>query len=427
MRVLVVGSGGREHALVWKLSRSPQVQAIACAPGNGGIGGLANCIFVGAGPEDIENLSAFAYKAEMDMVLVGPEAPLTAGIVDHFKEKGLPIFGPSKAAARIEGSKSFAKDLMRKYDIPTGDYRTFEDHGLALAYVREKGAPLVIKADGLAAGKGVFVCQTQEEAEAALDIVMVKKAFAEAGARVVVEEFLTGEEASFLVFTDGDTILPMPSSQDHKAIFDGDKGPNTGGMGAYSPAPVVTPELERKIMDTVMVPTIEGMAKEGCPYEGVLYAGVIIKNGEPKVLEFNARFGDPECQPLMMRMKTDLAEVLSATVKHELHKVKLEWDPRPSVCVVMASGGYPGKYAKGMEIGGLENVVTMKDVMVFHAGTELNIDGVYETTGGRVLGVTAIADDIPATIDLAYEAVHKIQWEGCYYRSDIGKKALNRG
>jgi len=425
MRILVVGGGGREHALVWKLHQNPEVKALACAPGNGGISGFANCIAnVGAG--EIENLAAFAYKAEMDLTVVGPEAPLTAGLVDLFKEKDLLAFGPSKAAAQIEGSKSFAKDIMKKYGVPTADYAVFEEYAKALDYIKERGVPVCVKADGLAAGKGVFPCQTIEEAVEALDTIMVKKEFGGAGAKVVVEEFLTGEEASFLVFTDGETILPMPSSQDHKAIYDGDKGPNTGGMGAYSPAPLITPELEQKVMKTIMEPTIAGMEREGCRFEGILYAGLMIDKGEPKVLEFNARFGDPECQPLIMRLKSDLLEIIMAITNRELHKVKPEWDPRPSVCVVMASGGYPGKYEKGMEIRGLENVVTMKDIMVFHSGTDLNIEGRYETDGGRVLGVTSIADTIPGAIDLAYEAVGKIDWDGCYYRRDIGRKALNR-
>ena len=362
----------------------------------------------------------------MDLTIVGPEAPLTKGIVDLFKQKGLPIVGPTMAAAQIEGSKSFAKDLMKKYGIPTGDYRTFEDHSEALDYVKKKGTPLVVKADGLASGKGVFPCQTLEEALRALDQIMVQGLFGEAGNRVVVEEFLTGEEASFLVFTDGKSVLPMPACQDHKALYDGDQGPNTGGMGAYSPAPVVTPQLEKRIMETIMIPTVEGLSLEGCPYEGVLYAGLMIENGEPKVLEFNARFGDPEAQPLLMRMTSDLTEVLAAITRHELDSVTLEWDHRASVCVVMASGGYPGQYQKGKLVQGLEKVVIMKDIMVFHAGTEINIEGQYETNGGRVLGVTSIAPGIDSAIDLAYEAVSKISWDGCYYRQDIGKKALKR-
>jgi phosphoribosylamine---glycine ligase len=424
MRVLVVGGGGREHALIWKLAQSPLVKAIACAPGNGGISGRANCINVD--PNDIENLAQFAYKAEMDLTIVGPEAPLTRGIVDLFRQKGLNIVGPTQSAARIEGSKSFAKDLMKKYDIPTADYQSFTDHTEALSYIKKARVPLVIKADGLAAGKGVFPCRTTEEALDALDRIMVRKVFGDAGNTVVVEEFLTGEEASFLVFTDGHTVLPMPACQDHKAIYDGDQGPNTGGMGAYSPAPVVTPELENRIMEKIMIPTIEGLASEGCPYEGVLYAGLMIKDGDPKVLEYNARFGDPEAQPLLMRMKSDLAAVLNAIVRRELDKITLEWDSRASVCVVMASKGYPGSYEKGKIIRGLEDVVIMDDIMVFHAGTDINMEGHYETTGGRVLGVTSVAPGIASAIDLAYKAVSKIHWDGCYYRRDIGKKALLR-
>ena len=423
MKVLVVGGGGREHSLVWKLAQSPKVTKVLCAPGNAGMKDLADCHPVGA--EDIEGLVALAKDQGVDMVIVGPEAPLTLGLADRMAEEGLKVCGASQEAARIEGSKIFSKELLKKYGIPTADFKAFEDVEAAKAHVRERGAPVVIKADGLAAGKGVFPCQTVDEALEALDIIMVDKAFGSAGDQVVVEDFLVGEEASILVFTDGQTIKPMPSSQDHKPIYDGDKGPNTGGMGAYSPAPVVTPELETYIMDHIMRPTIEAMAAEGCPYKGVLYAGLMINKDGPMVLEFNARFGDPEAQPLLMRLKSDLMEPLEAIIEGRLEEVDPVWDERATVCVVMASGGYPGSYEKGFEISGLEEAGAMEDVVVFHAGTAEK-DGKIVTSGGRVLGVTAIGDGVAQAIERAYQAVEKITWEGAFYRRDIGQKALDR-
>ncbi len=423
MKVLVIGGGGREHALIWKIAQSPGVKKIFCAPGNAGIARLAECVPIGA--EEISSLLAFARKERADLTVVGPEAPLTLGVVDLFESHGLRIFGPSKKAAEIEGSKVLSKEIMKKYGIPSADFQIFQDYQEAVTYVRKNDKPLVVKADGLAAGKGVILCSDAREALAALDRIMVQKEFGAAGQRVVVEEFLEGEEASFLAFTDGESILPLPTSQDHKAVFDGDRGPNTGGMGAYSPAPVVSEKVHREVMDTILRPTIAAMDAEGRRYRGVLYAGLMIRDGKPKVLEYNARFGDPETQPLLMRMKSDLLPVLEATIDGTLSRQKAEWDPRATVCVVMASGGYPGSYAKGKIISGLEEASKVPDTFVFHAGTALR-DGKVVTSGGRVLGVTAIGKGIPEAIAAAYLAVEKISWEGVQYRRDIGRKALKR-
>ena len=423
MKILVVGGGGREHALCWKFAQSPLVEKVFCAPGNAGIAQDAECVPIKV--DDFEALADFAEKEGVTFTIVGPEDPLAKGIVDYFESRGLKIFGPSAKAAQIEGSKVFAKELMAKYGIPTAAFEVFDDPDQALAYVEKKGAPLVVKADGLAAGKGVIVCHTVEEAREAVKKIMVEKAFGEAGNRVVIEECLVGEEASFMILTDGKTLLPLPTSQDHKPLLDGDKGPNTGGMGAYSPAPVVTEELSQTIMETIMRPVIEGLAKEGIPYKGVLYAGLMITDGKPYVLEFNCRFGDPECQPLMMRIKSDLAALINDALAGNLAGKTLEIDERAAVCVVMASGGYPGKYEKGKVIHGLEEAEKIPGVKVFHAGTARR-DGQYVTNGGRVLGVTALGSDIPEAIDLAYEAVEKIHWEGVHYRRDIGAKALKR-
>ncbi len=423
MKILVVGGGGREHALVWKIVQSKSVKKIFCAPGNAGIAKQAECIPIGA--DDVSALLPFAEKERIDMTVVGPEAPLTLGIVDSFEARGLRIFGPSRRAAEIEGSKVLSKEIMKKYGIPSAEFQVFEDYPEAVRYVQEKDAPLVVKADGLAAGKGVILCQTVPEALAALERVMIRKEFGAAGQRVVVEEFLQGEEASFLVFTDGESILPLPTSQDHKAIFDDDKGPNTGGMGAYSPAPVVTEEIHRTVMETIMLPTIRAMAAEGRKYRGVLYAGLMIRDGRPKVLEFNARFGDPETQPLLMRLKSDLIPVLEATLDGGIGKIRPEWDRRPAVCVVMASGGYPGSYVKGKVISGLDEAARVPGAFVFHAGTSLK-DGKVVTSGGRVLGVTAVGNEIREAIETAYQAAGRISWEGVQYRRDIGRKALKR-
>ena len=421
MKVLVVGGGGREHALVWKIAQSPKVTKIYCAPGNAGISEQATTVPMRA--NDLKGLLEFALKEKIDLTVVGPEDPLTQGIVDLFESKGLLIFGANKKAAEIEGSKAFAKEMMKKYHIPTAFYEIFDDRNEAVKYIRKQGAPIVVKADGLAAGKGVIVCKTIEEAIQSVDKIMVERVFGEAGTRVVVEEYLIGEEASYIAFTDGKTILPMASSQDHKAIFDGDQGPNTGGMGAYSPAPVVTDEVNEKIIDKVLRPIIYGMGEEGRTYKGVLYAGLMIHEGHPKVLEFNARFGDPETQPVLMRMKGDIVPVLEACMKGTLSQHRIEWDRRASVCVVMASKGYPGDYEKEKVIAGLKEVSRMEGVFVFHAGTALKGDQVL-TSGGRVLGVTGLGENIPRAIERAYQAVKKISWDGFHYRTDIGQKAL---
>jgi phosphoribosylamine--glycine ligase len=421
MKVLVVGGGGREHALVWKIAQSPKVSKVYCAPGNAGISEQATILPIKA--NDLKGLLEFALREKIDLTVVGPEEPLTKGIVDLFESKRLSIFGSSQKAAEIEGSKAFAKEMMKKYHIPTGSYEIFNDRNMAVEYIRKQGAPIVVKADGLAAGKGVIICKTVEEAIQSVDLIMVEKLFGEAGNRVVVEEYLVGEEASYIAFTDGKAILPLASSQDHKPIFDGDQGPNTGGMGAYSPAPVVTEEVNEKIIEKILRPIIQGMGEEGRLYKGVLYAGLMIQNGQPKVLEFNARFGDPETQPVLMRMKGDIVPILEACIKGNLSQYEIEWDSRASVCVVMASKGYPGDYEKGKAIEGLKEVSKMNDVFVFHAGTGFK-DDLVATNGGRVLGVTGLGRDIPRAIDKTYQAVKKISWEGVHYRTDIGKKAL---
>jgi phosphoribosylamine--glycine ligase len=423
MKVLVVGGGGREHALVWKIAQSPRVKKIFCAPGNAGIAKLANCVPIGAA--DIDQLLAFARDEKIDLTVVGPEDPLSRGIVDHFEAAGMRVFGASQKAARIESSKSFAKAIMQKYGIPTASGRTFTRLAQAQAYVKKMGAPLVVKADGLAAGKGVIVCSTEKMAMDALKQIMVDREFGEAGDQVVVEECLVGEEASFLAFTDGKTVLPLPSSQDHKPVFDDDKGLNTGGMGAYSPAPVVDGYLHQRIMNEVMIPMVKGMAAEGCPYKGVLYAGLMIDRDTIKVLEFNGRFGDPEAQPLLVRLQNDIIPLIEAVIDERLDACRLEIDPRASVCVVMASGNYPGKYKKGHEITGIDAANRMRDVVVFHAGTRLDGKRIL-SDGGRVLGVTALGDTVELAINKAYQAVAKINWKDVHYRSDIGKKALLR-
>ncbi len=423
MKILVIGSGGREHTLVWKIAQSKLVQKIYAAPGNAGIAGIAECIPLKV--DEIKKLAAFAQSKDIALTLVGPELPLTLGIVDEFKRYGLKICGPDRNAAVIEGSKRFAKDLMKKYGVPTADYAAFDSPREAMQYIRERGTPVVIKADGLAAGKGVLPVQTLAEAEKAIDTILVKRTFGEAGNQIIVEDFLTGEEASFIVFTDGTTILPLPSSQDHKPIYDNDQGPNTGGMGAYSPAPVITETLHKKIMEQIISPVVKGMAAEGRPFKGILYAGLMINGNEVKVLEFNARLGDPETQPILMRMKSDIVPVLEAIVNERLNQVSIEWDERPAVCVVMASEGYPANYRKGMVIKGLNDVQSLNNVEVFHAGTALK-DNQVVTSGGRVLGVTALGNTISDAINNAYNAVSRIHWEGAYYRSDIGKKALKK-
>ncbi len=423
MKILVIGSGGREHAIAWKLARSKRVTKLYIAPGNPGTAPHGENVLIPA--EDIEGLKSFALKERVDLTVVGPELPLTLGIADAFENAGLKIFGPSKAASELEASKVFSKELMVRHKIPTAFFKKFDDPALAKTYTENHRPPLVVKADGLAAGKGVIICKSKEEAFEAIDIIMTKKAFGGAGKRIVVEEFLEGEEASFLAITDGKTVIPLAPAQDHKAIYDGDKGPNTGGMGAYSPAPVISPGMEKEIMDTIMVPTVRAMAEEGRLYKGILYAGLMINGGKPKALEFNVRFGDPETQPIMMRLQDDLSDLLLSAVEGKLSGVKLRWSDKASVCVVMSSKGYPGNYEKGKEIHGLKEASQLKDVMVFHAGTAFK-DGRIVTSGGRVLGVTALGRDIKEAIDRAYGAVREISWEGAYFRTDIGKKAVLR-
>ncbi|MBI5468829.1 MAG: phosphoribosylamine--glycine ligase [Deltaproteobacteria bacterium] len=420
MKVLIIGSGGREHALAWKLKQSKKVSRLFIAPGNPGTRLHGENRTIPA--EDVEGLRAFALKEQIDLTVVGPELPLTLGIVDAFNSSGLRIFGPTRHAAELEGSKVFCKELMVKYKIPTAWYKKFDNYEKAVSYIETHDGPYVVKADGLAAGKGVLICRTKKEAADAVDLIIRKKAFGVAGKRIIIEEFLEGEEASYLAITDGRTVVPLAPAQDHKAIFDGDRGPNTGGMGAYSPAPLITPALEKEIMETIMVPTVRAMEAEGRPYKGVLYAGLMISGGKPKVLEFNCRFGDPETQPILMRLEDDLFDLLLAAAEERLEGVTLNWG-RPAVCVVMSSKGYPGDYRKGDGINGLEEASRLKDVMVFHAGTAMK-EGKVVTSGGRVLGVTALGDDIKGAIENAYRAVSLISWDGAYYRLDIGKKAV---
>jgi phosphoribosylamine--glycine ligase len=423
MKVLVIGSGGREHALVWKIAQSPLVEKIYCAPGNPGIGCIAENVQIKV--DDLPALLAFAKKEKIDLTVVGPELPLSLGIVDLFEEYELKVFGARRNAALIESSKAFSKDIMKKYHVPTAFYEVFTEIEPAIAYIEKHGAPIVVKADGLAAGKGVVVAATNEEAISAVKEMLSGNAFGAAGSRVVVEEFLRGEEASFLAFTDGKNIIPLASAQDHKAIFDGDKGPNTGGMGAYSPAPVVTPEIHEKAMNEVMRRTVDGMAAEGRPYRGVLYAGLMIDGDSVKTLEFNARFGDPECQPLLMRMKSDIVPILLAVADGDISGIEIEWHEMAAVCVVMAAAGYPGDYPKGDLISGLDAAGRIDDLFVFHAGTgEKN--GGFVTNGGRVLGVTGRGLTVADAIKKAYEGVAAISWQGVQFRTDIGKKALER-
>jgi phosphoribosylamine--glycine ligase len=417
MNVLVIGGGGREHALVWKLSQSPLVETVYCAPGNPGMVGVE-----AVASTDIETLCAFATDHRVGLTMVGPEAPLCAGIVDAFRSRGLRIFGPDRQAAQLEGSKAYAKAFMEKYGLPTAACGVFHEAQPALDYVRAQGAPIVVKADGLAAGKGVVVAMTLAEAEAAIRACF-DGAFGDAGKTVLVEECLIGEEASILALTDGKTFAPLASSQDHKRIGDGDTGPNTGGMGAYSPAPVVTEALWETIRRDILAPFVEGCRREGLDYRGVIYAGIMVTAQGPKLLEFNVRFGDPETQAVLMRLDSDLAEALVATADGQLDQVQLRWSPEPAVCVVMAAGGYPGAYAKGMEITGLD-AAAASGAVVFHAGTARNAAGRIVTHGGRVLGVTARATSLRAAVDKAYQAVGCIHWDGAYCRHDIAHRAL---
>lgn len=426
MKVLIIGNGGREHALAWKAIQSPLVETVFVAPGNAGTATEAGIENVAIDALDLEALARFAAEREVGLTIVGPEAPLVAGVVDLFEERGLPIFGPTQAAAQLEGSKAFTKDFLQRHGIPSAFYGVFTDPVEASAFVREKGAPIVVKADGLAAGKGVVVAQTEAEAIAAIDDMLSGNKFGDAGARVVVEEFLVGEEASFIVLVDGETVVPFASSQDHKARDNGDTGPNTGGMGAYSPAPVVTDALHERIMKEVILPTVAGMAAEGNRYRGFLYAGIMVApDGTPNVLEYNCRFGDPETQPIMMRLQSDLVDLCLAAVEGRLAGRKTEWDPRPALGVVMAAGGYPESYRKGDVISGLATNLGA-DAKVFQAGTALDNEGNIITQGGRVLCVTALGDDVANAQRKAYQAVSKIGWADAYYRTDIGHRAINR-
>ncbi|BCO31762.1 phosphoribosylamine--glycine ligase [Thiohalobacter sp. COW1] len=426
MKVLVIGSGGREHALAWKAAQSPQVETVYVAPGNAGTArepGLEN---VAIGAEDILALFRFAADNAIDLTIVGPEAPLVAGIVDTFRDGGLKVFGPSRDAARLEGSKAFAKDFLQRHNIPTAHYGVFTEINAAIRYIHDRGAPIVVKADGLAAGKGVILAQTADEATQAVKDMLAGNAFGDAGHRVVIEEFLQGEEASFICMVDGEHVLPLASSQDHKAAGEGDTGPNTGGMGAYSPAPVVTPEIHARIMQEVIEPTVRGLALEGAPYTGFLYAGVMVApDGTPKVLEFNVRFGDPETQPVLMRLQSDLVELCLAGVGGRLDQVRAQWDSRAALGVVMAAGGYPGSYSKGAPIAGLEGEEEA-GVKVFHAGTAEQ-DGAVVTSGGRVLCVCALGESVAEAQRRAYERVDSITWKDVYFRRDIGFRAVGRG
>jgi len=423
MKILVIGGGGREHALAWKLAQSEHCTKLYAAPGNPGIAQVAQCVPIGA--EDIDGLLKFAKEEQIGLTVVGPERPLIAGIVDRFRKAGLRIFGPAQAAAQIEGSKAWAKAVMIHFAVPTAEYHMFTRMAEALRYVDNHEEPLVVKASGEAAGKGVFVCRDQAEARKAIEIIMHDRAFGASGDTVVIEERLVGEEASILALVDESSIYSLESAQDHKAAFDNDQGPNTGGMGAYSPAPVVTERLQAQVDREILVPMVHGMKTEGAPYNGILYAGIMATAGGPKVLEFNARFGDPEAQPLLIRLKTDLVEVLEATLDNRLDQVTLDWDERPAVCVVMASGGYPDKYEKGKEITGLDKAAALEDVVVFHAGTRAEGGRIY-TDGGRVLGITAIGKDIIEARDRAYAAVHAIHFHHAHWRTDIGAKAIRR-
>lgn len=426
MKVLVIGNGGREHALAWKASQSPLVRTVFVAPGNAGTALEPALQNVAISPTDIAALLSFAQNEKIDLTIVGPEAPLVMGVVDTFRAAGLKIFGPTQGAAQLEGSKAFTKDFLARHKIPTAEYQNFTEVEPALAYVREKGAPIVIKADGLAAGKGVIVAMTLIDAEAAVNDMLAGNAFGDAGHRIVVEEFLDGEEASFIVMVDGENVLPMATSQDHKRVGDADTGPNTGGMGAYSPAPVVTDEVHQRAMDLVIWPTVRGMAAEGNTYTGFLYAGLMIdKQGNPKVIEFNCRFGDPETQPIMLRLQSDLVELCLAACDGKLDKTTSKWDERPSLGVVMAAGGYPADYRNGDVIHGLplEEVANGK---VFHAGTKLREDDMVVTNGGRVLCVTALGDTVAQAQQRAYELMKDIHWDGSFSRSDIGYRAIER-
>ena len=425
MNILIIGNGGREHALAWKVAQDPRVEKIFIAPGNAGTAAESKCENVAIDVLAIDQLADFAEHNNVALTIVGPEAPLVAGVVDTFRLRNLDIYGPTAAAAQLEGSKAFTKDFLARHNIPTGRYANFTEVEPALAYLREQGAPIVIKADGLAAGKGVIVAMTLAEAEAAVIDMLAGNAFGDAGSRVVIEEFLEGEEASFIVMVDGENVLPMATSQDHKRVGDGDTGPNTGGMGAYSPAPVVTDAVHQRVLDEIIYPTVRGMAAEGNVYTGFLYAGLMIdKDGAPKIIEFNCRFGDPETQPILLRLESSLVLLIEAALAKALDKVEAQWDPRPSLGVVIASGGYPADYSAGHEIKGLDAAAQLEG-KVFHAGSSLK-EGKIINTGGRVLCATALGNSVAEAQTNAYKLAEKISWEGSFYRKDIGYRAIAR-
>lgn len=425
MNILIIGAGGREHALGWKVAQNPNVKTVFVAPGNAGTALEPKLENVNIAVEDIAGLVDFAQEKRIELTIVGPETPLVLGVVDAFRKADLPIFGPTQAAAQLEGSKAFTKDFLARHHIPTGAYANFTEIEPALAYVRQQGAPIVVKADGLAAGKGVIVAMTLQEAEDAIQDMLAGNAFGHAGSRVVIEEFLDGEEASFIVMVDGVNVLPMATSQDHKRVGDKDTGPNTGGMGAYSPAPVVTPEIHERVMQEVIYPTVRGMAAEGNPYTGFLYAGLMIDaQGTPKVIEYNCRFGDPETQPIMMRMQSDLVELCFAALEGKLDQVESKWDPRASIGIVLAAGGYPADYAKGDVISGLPTQEVAGE-KIFHAGTS-NQAGEVVTNGGRVLCATALGNTVSQAQQRAYQLAKQVNWDGMFYRSDIGYRAIAR-
>lgn len=428
MKILIIGNGGREHALAWKIKQSPRVSRIFVAPGNAGTARDAENVPIGA--EDIKGLVKFAKHESIDLTVVGPEAPLALGVVDAFQAESLRIFGPTQAAAQLESSKVFCKSLLRQADVPTADFQVFRDPDDAMRFIKGRfpgerdRCPVVVKADGLAAGKGVVVCKRRDDALEAIDRIVRRREFGKAGNQIIIEERLEGQEASVLAITDGQTIIPLPPAQDHKPAFDGDAGPNTGGMGAYCPTPIVDDAMMAWIEEHVLVPTIHAMKRNRKPFRGVLYAGLMLTSTGPKVLEYNVRFGDPECQPLLMRLKTDIVDILEATVDQRLGELDApDWDPRPAICVVMASQGYPSEYEKGQPIVGIDAADAMEDVKVFHAGTRLNGDTVV-TDGGRVLGVTALGNSISAAKLQAYTAVQKVRWPGSWCRKDISDKAL---
>ena len=426
MQILIIGAGGREHALGWKAAQNPNVKKVFIAPGNAGTALEPKLENINIGVENIEGLVEFAQNNSIELTIVGPEAPLVIGVVDAFRAAKLPIFGPTKDAAQLEGSKAFTKDFLARHKIPTADYANFTEIEPALAYVREKGAPIVIKADGLAAGKGVIVAMTLQEAEDAIQDMLAGNAFGDAGSRVVVEEFLDGEEASFIVMVDGSSVLPMATSQDHKRVGDKDTGPNTGGMGAYSPAPVVTPEIHERVLEEVIYPTVRGMDAEGYPYTGFLYAGLMIMaDGTPKVIEYNCRFGDPETQPIMMRMQSDLVELCLMAIDEKLDEAESHWDPRASIGIVLAAGGYPADYAKG-DVISLPSGAEVEGEKIFHAGTSNNEAGEVVTSGGRVLCATALGNTVSEAQQRAYELAKQVSWNGMFHRNDIGYRAIAR-